>query len=184
MVPVVAPRRGLRRLQALWRVRSYVRPYRAQMLTMLTAALLGIGAGIVIPLVTKAIVDGPVARGERSLLLPLALLGFGLGAVESFFTFLRRWVQSSAVLGLETAMRSDLYRHLQRLGVSFHDRWQSGQLLSRAVTDLGVIRRFVGFGLIFLVVNLLTYITVLVLLLRLSDIPWAGDVKPRWAGPA
>jgi ATP-binding cassette subfamily B protein len=138
------------------------------MLTMLTAALLGIGAGIVIPLVTKAIVDGPVARGERSLLLPLALLGFGLGAVESFFTFLRRWVQSSAVLGLETAMRSDLYRHLQRLGVSFHDRWQSGQLLSRAVTDLGVIRRFVGFGLIFLVVNLLTYITVLVLLLRLS----------------
>jgi ATP-binding cassette subfamily B protein len=52
--------------------------------------------------------------------------------------------------------------------VSFHDRWQSGQLLSRAVTDLGVIRRFIGFGLIFLIVNVLTYATVLVLLLRLS----------------
>jgi ATP-binding cassette subfamily B protein len=168
MVPAVAPRRGLRRLQALWRVRSYVRPYRAQMLTMLAAALLGVGAGIVIPLVTKAIVDGPVARGEHSLLPPLALLGFGLGAVEALLTFVRRWIQSSAVLGMETAIRSDLYRHLQRLGVSFHDRWQSGQLLSRAVTDLGVIRRFVGFGLIFLVVNLLTYLTVLVLLLRLS----------------
>jgi ATP-binding cassette subfamily B protein len=69
---------------------------------------------------------------------------------------------------METAIRGDLYRRLQRLPVSFHDRWQSGQLLSRAVTDLGVIRRFIGFGLIFLIVNLLTYATVLVLLLRLS----------------
>ena len=135
---------------------------------MFAAALLGVGAGIVIPLVTKAIIDGPVARGERSLLLPLALVAFGLGAVEAILTFVRRWIQSTAVLGMETAIRGDLYRSLQRLPVSFHDRWQSGQLLSRAVTDLGVIRRFIGFGLIFLIVNVLTYATVLVLLLRLS----------------
>jgi ATP-binding cassette subfamily B protein len=138
------------------------------MLIMFAAALLGVGAGIVIPLITKAIVDGPVARGERSLLVPLALLAFGLGVVEAFLTFVRRWVQSSAVLRMETALRSDLYRKLQRLPVAFHDRWQSGQLLSRAVTDLSVIRRFIGFGLIFLIVNLLTYATVLVLLFRLS----------------
>jgi ATP-binding cassette subfamily B protein len=138
------------------------------MLAMFAAALLGVGAGIVIPLVTKAIIDGPVARGERSLLLPLALVAFGLGAVEAILTFVRRWIQSTAVLGMETAIRGDLYRSLQRLPVSFHDRWQSGQLLSRAVTDLGVIRRFIGFGLIFLIVNVLTYATVLVLLLRLS----------------
>jgi ATP-binding cassette, subfamily B, bacterial len=137
------------------------------MLTMFAAALLGVGAGIVIPLVTKAIIDGPVARGERSL-LPLALVAFGLGAVEAILTFVRRWIQSTAVLGMETAIRGDLYRRLQRLPVAFHDRWQSGQLLSRAVTDLGVIRRFIGFGLIFLIVNVLTYATVLVLLLRLS----------------
>jgi ATP-binding cassette, subfamily B, bacterial len=138
------------------------------MLTMFAAALLGVGAGIVIPLITKEIVDGPVARGQRSLLVPLALAAFGLGAVEAFLTFVRRWIQSTAVLGMETAIRGDLYRRLQRLPVAFHDRWQSGQLLSRAVTDLSVIRRFIGFGLIFLIVNLLTYATVIVLLLRLS----------------
>jgi ABC-type multidrug transport system fused ATPase/permease subunit len=96
------------------------------MLAMFAAALLGVGAGIVIPLVTKAIIDGPVARGERSLLLPLALVAFGLGAVEAILTFVRRWIQSTAVLGMETAIRGDLYRSLQRLPVSFHDRWQSG----------------------------------------------------------
>jgi ATP-binding cassette subfamily B protein len=168
MVGNVASGPGSHRLQALWRIRSYVRPYQGQMLTMLTAALLGVGAGIVIPLVTKAIVDGPVERGERSLLLPLALVGFGLGAVEALLTFVRRWIQANAVLGIETEIRSDLYRHLQRLPVAFHDRWESGQLLSRAVSDLSVIRRFIGFGLIFLIVNILTYATVLVLLLRLS----------------
>jgi ATP-binding cassette subfamily B protein len=138
------------------------------MLTMFAAAMLGVGAGIVIPLVTKAIVDGPVEHGQRSLLLPLAVIGFGLGAVEALLTFVRRWIQANAVLGMETEIRGDLYRHLQRLPVAFHDRWESGQLLSRAVTDLSVIRRFIGFGLIFLIVNLLTYATVLVLLLRLS----------------
>jgi ABC-type multidrug transport system fused ATPase/permease subunit len=47
---------------ALWRLRSYARPYRAQMLTMLAAALLGVAAGSFIPLVTKGIVDGPPAE--------------------------------------------------------------------------------------------------------------------------
>jgi ATP-binding cassette subfamily B protein len=168
MVGNVTSGRRTHRLHALWRIRSYVRPYQGQMLTMFAAALLGVGAGIAIPLITKAIVDGPVERGERSLLLPLAVVGFGLGAVEALLTFVRRWIQANAVLGMETEIRADLYRHLQRLPVAFHDRWESGQLLSRAVTDLGVIRRFIGFGLIFLIVNLLTYATVLALLLRLS----------------
>jgi ATP-binding cassette subfamily B protein len=138
------------------------------MLLMLTMTMLGVGAGILIPLVTKAIIDGPVAGGQRGKLLPLALLALGLGAVEASFTMIRRWVQASAALGIETDMRSELYRHLQALPVAFHDRWQSGQLLSRAISDLSVIRRFIGFGLIFLIVNTFTYLTVIGLLLHLD----------------
>src|SRR5690606_293071 len=52
----------------------------------------------------------------------------------------------------------DLYAQLQRLDVGFHDRWQSGQLLSRAMTDLSVIRRFIGFGAIFFVLILVQVI--------------------------
>ena len=53
-------------------------------------------------------------------------------------------------------MRADLYRHLQRLPVAFHDRWQSGQLLSRAISDLSRSAAFVAFSVLFLVVNMLT----------------------------
>ena len=76
----------------------------------------------------------------------------------------RRWVMSKAALGVETDIRRDLYGHLQDLPVSFHDRWQSGQLLSRATEDLSTIRRFLGFALVFLVVNSTVCVVVGVLL--------------------
>ena len=62
-------------------------------------------------------------------------------------------------------MRADLYRHLQRLPVSFHDRWSSGQLLSRGTTDLMLLRMFLAFPLTFLLVNGVTILVGFVILL-------------------
>src|SRR5262249_38636701 len=55
----------------------------------------------------------------------------------------------------------------QRLPVAFHDRWQSGQLLARATSDLSQVRRFVGFGLVFLVVNSATFVVVTTMLMTI-----------------
>ncbi len=74
--------------------------------------------------------------------------------------------QRSAANSFERSLRNDLYAHLQSLPAAFHDRWHSGQLLSRAMADLSVIRRFVGFGLVFLIVNSVTFVLVIVLLFR------------------
>ena len=65
-------------------------------------------------------------------------------------------------------MRAAIYDHLQRLPVAFHDRWPAGQLMSRAVSDLATIRRFLAFGLVFLFVNLTTFLVGVVILLALS----------------
>jgi ATP-binding cassette subfamily B protein len=81
-------------------------------------------------------------------------------------------MQAGAVAGMEQSMRADIYAHLQRLPPAFHDDWQSGQLLSRATTDLSAIRRFAGFGTIFLVTNVITFIAVVLLLIRLNW--WLG----------
>ncbi|HZN13048.1 MAG TPA: ABC transporter ATP-binding protein [Acidimicrobiales bacterium] len=154
-------------LSGLWRVRAYVRPYAGAMAAMVIAAFAGLFAATAMPLVTKAVVDGPVARHDTSAVWPLALLALGLGVFEGASAMLRRFVLAHAATGMETDIRNDLYAHLQRLPISFHDRWQSGQLLSRAVSDPVVIRRFIGFGLVFLVVNIATFATVIVLLLRM-----------------
>jgi len=64
-------------------------------------------------------------------------------------------------------MRHDLYARLQQLPMAFHGQWQSGQLLSRVTNDLSSIRRFSGFGLLFLVMNVLQVVVVTVVLLHM-----------------
>jgi ATP-binding cassette subfamily B protein len=157
---------------ALWRLRPYLRPYRKQLITMVTAALVVEAADIAVPLVTKAVIDGAIAHHERGLLLPLGLLAIALGAASAGLSLIRRWVQGNAVANMEKDIRDDLYAHLQRLEPAFHDEWQSGQLLSRATTDLGTIRRFMGFGIVFLFISTMTFTAVSALLISLNW--WLG----------
>jgi ATP-binding cassette subfamily B protein len=157
---------------ALWRLRPYLRPYLWQLAIMLAAACASVAAEIIIPLLTKSLIDGAIRHHNRELLILLGLTATGLGATQAVLNFTRRWIQARAVTGMERAMRDDLYAHLQRLHVGFHDEWQSGQLLSRATTDLSAIRRFAGFGTIFFITNLVTFVTVIVLLIHLNW--WLG----------
>jgi ATP-binding cassette, subfamily B, bacterial len=139
---------------------------------MAVAAIAVEGAEIAIPLVIKALIDNVITRHERDLLLPLGLAAIGLGAGAALLSLLRRWVQGNAVTDMEKTIRTDMYEHLQRLDPSFHDQWQSGQLLSRATTDLGSIRRFAGFGLVFLFISIFVFIAVTGLLISLNW--WLG----------
>ena len=134
---------------------------------MLGTALAGVGVSIAIPLTIKALIDGPITNHEIEGVLPLGLLVMALGVLEAVLIFWRRWVQSNAVLQIETAMRHDLYARLQVLPMSFHTKWGSGQLLSRATTDLSAIRRFAGFGLLFLIINILQLVVVTGVLLHM-----------------
>ena len=159
-------------MAALWRLRSYLRPYLWRLIGMLAAACASVATALLIPLLTKALIDGALSTGDRRLLLPIGLAATGLGIAQAALNFTRRWVQASAVTGMEQAMRRDLYAHLQRLDVGFHDEWQSGQLLSRATTDLSAIRRFAGFGTVFLITNAVTFVAVVALLIHLDW--WLG----------
>ena len=151
----------------LWRIRGYLRPYAWHYVWVTLAGLAATGVSITIPLLAQRVVDGPVARRDPAGLWLIGLLALAFGLAEALLNFYRRWAQSGTALSMEATLRNDLYRHLQRLPVAFHDGWQSGQLLSRATSDLAVIRRFLSFGLIFLVISFATFGTVLGLLLYL-----------------
>jgi ATP-binding cassette subfamily B protein len=159
-------------LASLWRIREYVRPYYRSLALSVVAAILAVSAEIAIPLLTKSIIDSAIHRASRTLLAELGGAAVAFGIIEVFLNFFRRWVQAGAVAGIEKAMRDDLYAHLQRLDAGFHDSWQSGQLLSRATTDLSAIRRFAGFGVVFFITNIWTFLLVVALLIRLNW--WLG----------
>ncbi|HEU5484783.1 MAG TPA: ABC transporter ATP-binding protein [Microlunatus sp.] len=152
---------------SMWRLRGYLRPYAARFIIMFVVAAIGIGATIVIPLVTKAVIDGPIADGNAQGLLALGLFATSLGIVEALLMFLRRWIVSKGTNGVETAIRLDLYDKLQRLPMTFHSHWQSGQLLSRIMNDLATVRRFLGFGFLFIVMNIAQIVIVTILLINM-----------------
>ena len=153
--------------KALRRVWPYMRPYRNQLIFMLFVALVSVGGEVGLVALIQAVIDGPITDGNRGALWVMVGLVLAVGAAETFLSFLRRYILASASSGMETTLRDDIYRHLQKLHIGFHDQWQSGQLLQRAVGDVKVIRRFMGFGLIFLIVNAFTFIGVTILLLRM-----------------
>ncbi|MEV5400419.1 ABC transporter ATP-binding protein [Streptomyces cellulosae] len=144
------PRSTVRTLLRLW---PYVRPVRARLFTAAFVAVLASCIGLVIPLVLKWMVDGPIADRDPAGVWLGALYLLLLGLAEALLFGFRRWLVARPLSHVEAEMRAGLYRHLQRLPIAFHDRWASGQLLSRATTDLMLLRMFLAFPLTFLLVN-------------------------------
>ena len=165
-------------LRRLW---PYVKPVRTPLLLSMAATLLAMLCGLGIPLITQRIVDGPIAQRDLSALPWLVLLIGVLGCTEAALFYARRRMIARPAAAVEAHMRKDIYQKLQRLQVAFHDRYQSGQLLSRATTDVSQVRRFVAFAVIFLVVNSLIVIIGLGVLFWLS--PWLGLVAVAFMLP-
>jgi len=159
-------------VKTLVRLRPWIGPHKGAMWFMLFTACGAMICQSLVPLVIGRVVDGPIKDHDTAGVWPLAGLAGLLGITTAVMFFLRRWAMANAALGIETDLRRDLYAHLQRLPVSFHDRWPSGQLLSRLTTDLSTLRRFLGFGLIFLIANTLTTLIVMALLVGLHV--WLG----------
>ena len=160
------------RNRALWRLRPYLRPYTKLIVFVVVSAIVSISASLAMPLIAKTVIDGPIADGDRRALLPWIGLAVGLAIFESSLTLVRRMTLAGVATAVEAHIRGDLYAHLQRLDVGFHDRWQSGQLLSRATTDLSILRRFAGFGAIFLIILTAEVLVIFGLLLSLHI--WLG----------
>jgi ATP-binding cassette subfamily B protein len=166
--PAIAPAPARPRPSSdLWRLLPYLLPYRARWIAMVTVAIASLGATVGIPLMTKAVIDGPVRHQDQRGLWLLGTAALGLGLCEAVLWFIRRWLAARATMGVEADIRKDLYARLQVLPMSFHGRWQSGQLLSRIMNDLGTIRRFLSFGLLFLLLNTLQIVVVTAILLAM-----------------
>ena len=151
----------------MWRLLPYLMPYRARWIAMVVVAITSLVATVAIPLMTKAVIDGPVRHQDPRGLWLLGTAAMGVGISEAVLWFIRRWLVARATMGVEADIRKDLYARLQILPMSFHGRWQSGQLLSRVMNDLSTIRRFLSFGLVFLLLNVLQITVVTAILLAM-----------------
>ncbi|PPF82132.1 ABC transporter [Rathayibacter rathayi] len=151
--------------RSLLRLVPFVGDALPRLLSGIGVALVASLVSLAIPIVLQQLVDGPLGDGATAagsgdlgpLIGPVTVI-LVLGVVEAGAIALRRRMVLTPSTRIEARMRSALYSRLQDLPVSFHDRWQSGQLLSRAMSDLSLIRRWIAFGFVLLVVNALTIV--------------------------
>src|SRR5262245_32839524 len=115
--PKIPDERGRGAFISLRRLTPFVRPYRGQMVLMGLSALGATLVGVAVPLLTKNLIDGPIAHHDKAALWPLGGLVLLFGLVESTLFWLRRWFLQRAALGIETDIRNAFYRHLQKLPV-------------------------------------------------------------------
>ena len=164
---IAAQPRWSRGSSDLFRLLPYLMPYRVRWIAMIVVALVSLMATIAIPLMTKAVIDGPVRHQDQRGLWTLGVAALAVGVAEAVLWFIRRWLVARATMGVEADIRKDLYARLQILPMSFHGRWQSGQLLSRVMNDLATIRRLLSFGLVFLLLNVIQITVVTAILLAM-----------------
>lgn len=164
---IAEPTQSTRERPALLRLWTYIRPYWKTFALIGVLTPIGVLMAVAIPLLLGYVVDGPIAHRDVRGVVLSALLVLVAGTVDSGVNFLRRWLMSDATSHIEAAMRFDLFDKLLALQMSFHKRWESGQLLSRIMSDLGLLRRFMSFGLLMLIMDSLRIIVVLIIMVTM-----------------
>ncbi len=142
-------------MSTFWRLLGFLRPYRRAVIWSFVLAFGALGGTVLIPYLTGVAINAIRAHHHHELML-LALAITGAGLVRLVLSVLRRLIAGQVSLGVEVDLREALYGHLQRLELSFFDRQQTGQLMSRATVDLQSVRFFLGYGLIFIAQSVVT----------------------------
>ena len=146
------------------RLLGFLHPYKISLVVSTLLAIASQGAQIALVWVTAHVIDDAVVPRDAGKLWVYVWVIVGLGALRAAFMAGRRLISGKQALAVEMDMRQGLYRHLVRLSFGFYDRHQTGQLMSRATVDLQGVRFFLGYGLIFFFQNVLTVLSVTVVL--------------------
>ena len=140
--------------------------------------------GIALVVAAGAILAGPVAlkQGMSAIEHPLrdgravdysevtfwALVAIGFAAVSAVSTFAKRYYLVGASRRVEAAMRRDLFRHIEKLPLSYLDATRTGDLMSRATADIDAVRMAIGPSLMYLADSILRSVGALIVLLYVN----------------
>jgi ATP-binding cassette subfamily B protein len=160
--------RCLSRGSILKRLVALLTPYRWQVAALVAFAMLGVAASMVPPLTYKMIADRVLEggnAGELGLWVGVMLAAFLLGAA---FQFLTSWANAWLGSRIVADLRALLHARAQRLHLRYHNRHESGQLVGRVMSDTSDLRSFLIDGVPYFLVNLLSFVTIAIILLVLD----------------
>jgi ABC-type multidrug transport system fused ATPase/permease subunit len=132
------------------RLLGFAAAHRRLLVWSIVLALAAQGFALAIPSLTGRAIDVAIRPHDRANLWLWVWLLIGAGATSGGLMVARRLIAGRLSLNVEFDLRQSLYTHLQRMSFGFYDKHQTGQLLSRATSDVSAVRMFLGYGLVFI----------------------------------
>ena len=128
----------------LRRLGTALGPHRRNVAIALGAAAVGQVIAALVPLVQRYVIDDVIVAGTAPVVPAIALL---LAAAAGRFAsaYIRRYWAGRVSLDVQNDLRTQVFDHLQRLDVSRHDQMATGQLVSRAISDIGLVQGLLAY---------------------------------------
>jgi ATP-binding cassette subfamily B protein len=117
--------------------------HRTSVLIAFGASLLGMAVTALVPLVQRKVVDDAVA-GQVGDLVPLSILLVGAALVTFACSFARRYVAGKLSLDVQYDLRTRIFGALSRLDGARQDELQTGQIVSRGISDVTMVQGFMA----------------------------------------
>ncbi len=154
--------------QVVVRLLAYLKPYSRQMVLAFLTMLVVTAFTLLTPYLLKVTVDQYITQGDRAGLIQISIwtgLAFvGLYTATAAQQYLLSWVGQRVLANL----RSDLFRHLQKLSLGYHDTHIVGVTVSRVMNDVSTINELLSQGVITLIGDFLVLIGILIIMVSLS----------------
>jgi ABC-type multidrug transport system fused ATPase/permease subunit len=135
-------------MRTVLRITSFVQRYWFMLLLAFLCIIIGTGFGIIVPIMLGKGIDTVISMGQHSAIIIAAVVIVVSSAMRGFAGYGQRYFAEVVAQKVTYNIRNALYARLQRLSYSFHDRNQTGQLMSRATVDVEVTRMFFALGLL------------------------------------
>ncbi len=147
---------------------AYLKPYKRQMVEGVLLMLAGAGIALVVPYLIKTAIDEHIAAGNMAGLSRLALVILVAYILDFASGWRRRWLLNTVGNNVLRTMRSQLFSHYQVLSMRYYDVNGSGSLISRMLSDVGVINELLSQGLINMISDVVVLITTVAVMLIIN----------------
>ena len=150
------------------RLLGYVARYRAAFIGGLLCVLATQGVALTAPLVLQRAIDDLATGLTGGKLTVYGALLLAIGVVRGYFQFVMRRMIIGASRSIEYDMRNDFFAHLQRLPLSYFQTHRTGDLMSRATSDLNAVRMMIGPSVMYAANTILVFIVALAVMIAID----------------
>jgi len=155
-------------MKVFWRILKLLGDYKWLTFVGFALAFAQMGLGLLVPRIIQLTINNALIGGETGLLVTYGLALLGIAVARFIVAVGRRLASGKSSLGIEYDLRNRMWSHLLKQSFSYFDRWPTGQLMSRAMSDVQNVRMFLGYGLVFFATNIVMMVAVAIILLLLD----------------